>query len=217
MDFVTFLWQCSWNSYTTITFLFVTNYICKVISPTLVISTVLHPANDGSCSAWEVCRLHSRVSAAHLLLGLQALRVDPPHVVGFRADVIVPIVFDKVYAGVVCSLCLSDWSQAGEYIEFQPNSHKLCHPFCHPAAHDSNWCLPYRKKPSLSCVLHTLLKTQYNGTQALNRLEQLAVQWTTSGQRKTSKTDTTVWVCECEFALQHYGPAAYTYTYKSTE
>lgn len=73
---------------------------------------------SGIHSAWEVCRLHARVSAAHLLLGLQALRVDPPHVVGFRADVIVPVVFDEVYASIVCSLCLSHWSQAGEYVEF---------------------------------------------------------------------------------------------------
>lgn len=55
----------------------------------------------------------TRESVTHLLLGLQALRVDPPHVVGFRTDVVVPVVFDEVHAGIVCGLCGSHCSQVG--------------------------------------------------------------------------------------------------------
>lgn len=49
--------------------------------------------------------------ATHLLLGLQALRVDPPHVVGLRTDVVVPVVFHEVHAGVVRRLCGSHHPQ----------------------------------------------------------------------------------------------------------
>lgn len=44
------------------------------------------------------------VTLTHLLLRLQALRVDSSHVVGFCADIIVSFVLDKVHTGVICGL-----------------------------------------------------------------------------------------------------------------